>query len=115
MVGESGRLLSPSRNTLRVQSELFSVQTDESLDRGCMRCVDTTAGHHGQEKESQTHNARPVRLQCCRQSTFSTPRRCRRGAQYGHVPGRQAHEVVWMLRRVVQMINGDGVSVQARS
>ena len=23
----------------------------------------------------------------------------RRGPQYGHVPGRQAHEVVWMLRR----------------
>ena len=25
----------------------------------------------------------------------------RRGPQYGHVPGRQAHEVVWMLTRVV--------------
>ena len=25
----------------------------------------------------------------------------RRGPQYGHVPGRQAHEVVWMLRRMV--------------
>ena len=24
-----------------------------------------------------------------------------RGPQYGHVPGRQAHEAVWMLRRVV--------------
>ena len=26
----------------------------------------------------------------------------RRGLQYGHVPGRQAHEVVWMLRRMVE-------------
>ena len=25
-----------------------------------------------------------------------------RGPQYGHVPGRQAHEVVWMLRRMVE-------------
>ena len=24
----------------------------------------------------------------------------RRGPQYGHVPGRQAQEVVWMLRRI---------------
>ena len=28
--------------------------------------------------------------------------RSRRGPQYGHVPGRQAHEVVFMLRRVVE-------------
>ena len=28
--------------------------------------------------------------------------RSRRGPQYGHVPGRQAHEVVWVLRRVVE-------------
>ena len=26
----------------------------------------------------------------------------RRGPQYGHVPGRQAHEVVWMLRRMIE-------------
>ena len=26
----------------------------------------------------------------------------RRGPQYGHVPGQQAQEVVWMLRRVVE-------------
>ena len=26
----------------------------------------------------------------------------RRGPQHGHVPGRQGHEVVWMLRRVVE-------------
>ena len=26
----------------------------------------------------------------------------RRGPQYGHVPGRQAHEVVWILRRMIE-------------
>ena len=26
----------------------------------------------------------------------------RRGPQYGHVPGREAHEVVWMLKRMIE-------------
>ena len=29
----------------------------------------------------------------------------RRGLQFGHVPGRQAHEVVWMLRRMIEQAN----------
>ena len=54
--------------------------------------------------------AASVRLQCCRQSAYSETlqqlagkaQRSRRGPQYGHVPARQAHEVVFMLRRVVE-------------
>ena len=29
----------------------------------------------------------------------------RRGPQFGHVPGRQAHRVVWMLRRMIEQAN----------
>ena len=38
-------------------AELFSIQADESLDRGHGECLDYTAGHHGQEKEWQAHDA----------------------------------------------------------
>ena len=29
----------------------------------------------------------------------------RRGPQFGRFPGRQAHEVVWMLRRMIEQAN----------
>ena len=37
--------------------------------------------------------------------------RSRRGPQNGHVPGRQAHEVVFMLRRVVEQATEWQISV----
>ena len=35
------------------------------------------------------------------QQTTGQALQTRRGPQYGHVPGRKAHKVVWMLRRMV--------------
>ena len=48
-----------------------------------------------------------ARLPCCRRSKTlqqlaGQALQTRRGPQYGHVPGRQAHEVVCMLRRIVE-------------
>ena len=79
--------------------KLFPFQTAESLDGGSGHAVGKTAGYDGQEKERQTRSQRCTSCtqKCCngwqvRQSTCP---------QCGHVPGRQAQEVVFTLRCMV--------------
>ena len=67
--------------------------------------MENTADHHGQEKEWQAHDAR-FSPNCHAANDLSsllqgTAAIGKTDSQYGHVPGRQAHEVEWMLRRVV--------------
>ena len=72
-----------------------------------------TAGHHGQETEWQAQDVQfqsdchaadylPSLLQDFLQQLAQGALQSRRVPQYGQVLGRQAHEVVWMLRRVVE-------------
>ena len=74
-----------------------------------------TIGYDGQEKERQTHNERippncnapnDVRLYSkVLQQLAGQAIHTRHSPQYDHVPGRQAHEVVFILRRMVGQAN----------
>ena len=72
-----------------------------------------TAGYDGQEKEWKTHNERfpallPTMYRLCSkvlQQMAGQAIHTRYGPQCGHVPGRQADEVVFILRRMVEEAN----------
>ena len=93
---------------------MFPVQTAEPLDGGPGQAVGKTAGYDGKNiKERQTHNERfppnrraPVDVPTEFKSVATVggpgnPHRVH-SPQYGHVPGRQAHEVVFILCRTVE-------------
>ena len=69
--------------------------------------MENTGGHDGEEKELKIDDERfqtdcdaPHFISKLLKDSETTGGRC--GPQYGHVPGRQAHEVVWILRRMIQ-------------
>ena len=89
--------------------KVLPVQAAESLDGGCGYDVVQKVGHNRQEKDwrcvglaqlqySQRYNR--LYSNILQQMTGQALRSCR-GPQYGHVPGRQAHEV-FMLKRMVE-------------
>ena len=91
--------------------ELFSVQTDESLDRGCRQFVNQQLVTMVKKKNGKL-TMRSFRLIAMLPTIYrlysETLQQLAGGSaikkwpQYGHVRGRQAHEVVWMLRRMVE-------------
>ena len=132
MVGESGRSRLFFRKRTSCAADLVVIEMLRELDSDVWETIancfqfrllnhwteDTdsvwknTAGHHGQEKEWQAHDVgfpsgcdAPDCLQALLKDVVAAGERgsaIKTWSQYGHVPGRQAHEVVWMLRRVVE-------------
>ena len=98
---------------------MFPVQIAEPLDGGSGPAVGKTAAYDGPEKERQTlnemfppdrHAPDEYRLYSkVLQQLAGQAIHTRYGPQYGHVPGRQAHQVVFILRRMVDTYLRDGL------